>query len=207
MAFLLDRSVFVHVPKTGGQWVVAALERAGLVRERLGPVHTSPDEIEVDPALPRFAFVRHPLAWYRSIWAHRMDEGWSPVDDPDWFTPRWIDHWASFTSRTRARRFDRFVRRCVEAFPDGYVSDLYETYVEGCARVGRQERLAEDLVEILDAFGEPVDPDRLRAVSPVNVRGRTPPRRRAAEWTPELIALVVGAERRAIERFGYEEVP
>ena len=211
MAWLLPRSVFIHVPKTGGQWVAAALEEAGLLAGTVGPIHASPEEIAGDPEVAarshRFAFVRNPLTWYRSMWAHRMDEGWAPVDDPQWFTPRWIEAWAPFTDAVRAQRFDRFVRNVVAEFPDGFLSSLYEAYTDGCTQVGRYEHLAEDLVRILSEIGERFDPDRVRRTPPRNVRGDTPTRRRQAEWTPDLVALVQGAERRAFARYGYAEVP
>jgi hypothetical protein len=211
MAFLLPRSVFIHVPKTGGQWVTAALPPAGVPLEQLGVVHTSPDEIEDEPERRRrafvFAVVRHPLTWYQSRWAHQTDDEWEPIDALDWFTPRWIEFWAEFREHCASFDFQEFVRLCVAHYPEGLVSTLYEAYTAGCDFVGRQERLREDLLEALARAGESFDPARLHATPARNVRGGRPARRGQSLYTRELLELALEAESRAIARFGYEEVP
>lgn len=211
MAVLLPNSVFIHIPKTAGQWVASALEHMGLATGHLGVVHASPDEIRSEPAFQQrpvvFTMVRHPLLWYPSMWAHRMDENWSPVDDPDWFTPRWVDTWASFTESCRSDTFDDFVHKCTARFPSGYVSMLYDAYTRDCTFVGRQENLAQDLVKALELSGETFDPADVHKVPPRNVRGRTPARKKQSRYTPELIDCVMRAEAWAVEKFGYEEIP
>ena len=164
------------------------LEHAHLLVGPLGVVHTSPDEIRHEPAFRErdscFAMVRHPLTWYQSMWAHRMDEQWTPVDDPGWFTPRWIETFAQLTN-CQSDVFEEFVTRCLDRFPDGFVSGLYDAYTDGCTFVGRHERLLEDLETALTPAGESFDARRLREVHPVNVRSRRP-RRQAAACYPDL---------------------
>lgn len=203
MAFLLPNSLFIHIPKTGGQWVASALERAGVPLQQIGPVHASPDEIR-DAVKGRsivFAAVRHPLSWYPSMWAHRMDERWEPIDDLEWFTPTWVEFWAEFTASCRAETFSDFVRKCVSNYPEGFVSALYDAYTRGCTRIARYEHLAEDLLEILAEAHESFDVNRLMKTAPRNVRGSSPRWRKRHGYTPELEALVLGAEERVIRRF------
>ncbi|MEW6754950.1 MAG: hypothetical protein AB1505_28800, partial [Candidatus Latescibacterota bacterium] len=180
MAFLLRRSVFIHIPKTAGQWVASALESAGLLAGRLGVVHASPDEICREGAYRarpfRFAMVRHPLSWYQSMWAHRVDEEWGPMDDPAWFTPRWVEVWAEFTKQCRAATFAEFVRACTSHYPQGFVSTLYDVYAQDCGFVGKQERLPEDLIEALTRAGEEFEPRPVQQTPPRNVRARRPHR-------------------------------
>ena len=203
MAFLLRNSAFIHTPKTGGQWVVAALANAGVTVDRVGAVHTTPDEVEGALADRRIVFttVRHPLSWYSSMWAHRMDEQWGPINDPEWFTPRWVEFWAEFTGRCRAESFSEFVEKCVAFYPDGFVSALYDAYTRGCNRIARYERLTEDVFGILVEAGETFDATRLSRTQSRNVRGQSQRWRRRLTVTPEVERMVLDTEREAIRRF------
>jgi hypothetical protein len=212
MALLLPNSVFVHIPKTAGQWVAQAIINAGIDAREIGVVHASPDElVQSDAGVRRrivFSFVRHPLTWYPSMWAHRMDDGWNePIDDPQWFTPKWIEFWADFTARCRSETFAGFVRACTGAYPSGFVAMLYEAYTAGCSYVGRYERLADDLVGILRAAGEDFDAARLVATPPQNVRGGNRVRRGEASYDEDLAARVLETERNVLDRFAYTADP
>lgn len=210
MAYLLKNSVFIHTPKTAGQWVAAALDHAGLIVDTIGPVHASPDEIVSTPAVNEreftFTFVRHPASWYQSMWSHQMDEGWDAIDDPEWFTPRWVEFWAEFTKTCRSNSFDQFVRNCIDHYPSGLVSGLYETYTSECDFVGRQEYLSTDLQIALDKAGERYNPARLLSTQPRNVRGQKPRRKSATGYTRDLIELVYKTEVNTIERYGYDSM-
>jgi len=207
MALLLSRSVFIHVPKTGGTWAAAALERSGLVVGRLGPVHASPDEIRHEPAYRdrpiRLAMVRHPATWYASAWSHRMDEKWGPINAPDWLSPAWTARWDDLTRRCNARLFPRFVENCTRRFPSGWLSVLYEAYTEECTHIARQETAADDLVKLLRVAGEPLDETAIRATPPQNVRSGSPRRGKQIIFTPEILEMIAAAEQRAYARFGY----
>jgi hypothetical protein len=211
VAFLLPRSIFVHIPKTGGQWVTKALGNSGLVVQSIGPIHSTLDEVNDDPAVRErhsvFAMVRHPLLWYQSMWAHRMDEDWAPIDEVEWFSHHWIGLWSEFTKECRATRFDEFVQRCTSWYSDGFVSMLYDSYTAGCTYVGRSERLEDDLIGALDAAGEVYDGLAIRGTSPKNVRAGRPHRRVACVYTEKLANLVMRVEQRAIARFGYHTIP
>ncbi len=211
MAYLLSNSTFIHIPKTGGQWITLALERAGLIQASLGVVHSSPDELHLEPAYQMrpfsFAFVRHPLSWYSSMWAHRLDDQWDPIDDVEWFSKRWIDEWAGFSGACRADTFPDFVTRAIEHFPDGWVSRLYDLYTEGCTHVGKHEDLPEALITVLAAVGEVFEPAEILATPERNVRGRKHRRMLGTLLSPSLVAEVMRVERQAVSRFGYSELP
>lgn len=211
MALLLTRTVFVHTPKTAGQWTAAALARGCEVQGHLGPVHASPDEINqsVDWRVRpyRITFVRHPLSWYASIWAHRMDESWTPVDDPAWFSGAWIDRWAEFTVRTEHNDFDGFLRQAITAFPDGWVTRLFKAYTAECTGVGRQEHLADDLLKLLQEAGEHVDVHLLMDTPEHNTRASTPARRLQTTVDQGLVESVMQVENWVVNRFGYHELP
>jgi hypothetical protein len=211
MALLLSRSVFLHVPKTGGTWTAAALEQSGLVIGRLGAVHASPDEIEHQPAYQqrpmRFAMVRHPATWYGSAWAHRMDEKWGPINAPDWMSPAWTARWNEWTQRCNARLFPRFIENCTRAFPAGWLSALYDAYTQGCTHIARQETAVDDLIGILRSSGEPLDEDAIRSTPPKNVRSSSPRSTKYVVYTAEILEMIAANEKRIYSRFGYALEP
>src|ERR1700756_3387567 len=82
--FLTEKSAYIHLPKTGGTWVMHAVRAVGIptfAPDPLGDQHYSSHghaglrDIHVGDRLS-IAFVRHPLDWWRSYWADRMRRGW-----------------------------------------------------------------------------------------------------------------------------------
>ena len=77
---LMPRSCFLHVPKTGGSWVRKAIKSTVTGWRELipdGNMHLPLAEIP-ERGLFRFAFVRHPVEVYRSLWQYKMTVGWDP---------------------------------------------------------------------------------------------------------------------------------
>ena len=172
MAIVTDNAILYHIPKTGGTWVKRAMRAAGLdwgyTHTAVGPSpfglkrsHGTPDNTPDGAKMGRFAiaFVRRPVAWYRSYWAFRSrkgarrDEGF-PADG------LWSDD------------FDTFVNNLLDAYPDGFVSTLYRLYVGAHAQkvdyVGRTEHLGDDLARGLALAGESYDDSALRLHPVVN---------------------------------------
>jgi hypothetical protein len=86
MATLITpRMLFLHLPKTGGSWATAAMLAAGVpaVRPEALPFHATRRESSAYGDRFTFAFVRHPLEYWRSYWAYRMREGWNPASHID----------------------------------------------------------------------------------------------------------------------------
>jgi hypothetical protein len=211
MAIRLQRAIFIHVPKTGGTWVAEALRRAHLVEASIGPVHATPQEIRADPAYAErpihFAIVRHPVSWYASLWAHRMDENWCEINATDWFSAASIDRWGVLTRRCKSATFDDFVQRCVNVFPGGWLSSLYDTYITADTRVGRFETLIDDTITLLEEAGEVFDERIIRRTEPQNVRGSLSSRRVRGEFTRSILDMIHATEHRSYVRFGYGIYP
>jgi len=191
---VLPRSVFVHIPKTGGVWVRRAIAQAGLPTVEAGhaPItagnmHNATRYINARDRI-QFAFVRHPLNWYASFWSFRMFSGWSSLPAP--------------LDACMSADFDRFIRNALRAFPQGWVGHLYRRYLgptlDGAGFIGRTERLAEDLVHVLRLAGESFDEAKLRAVPQLNVSPIRP------VYSRKLRQAVLCVEREIIERFGYD---
>lgn len=191
MALMLSRSVFFHIPKTGGVWVRRAIAHAGIRTLEIGnaPVldgntHNRPKDVSLQGRFT-FSFVRHPLDWYVSYWSYRMLEGlWKK----------------GMLDACMSDDFDRFLRNALRRFP-GYLSDFYEEYLgppPGMLHfVGRTENLAADLVRALRLAGEDFDEERLLTTPRQNISAIRP------ICTPELRERVLRAEEKAMVRFGY----
>ena len=67
---LTERFAFIHVPKTGGQFVASVLRKCKSLRHCRIPrtAHTPISAIPAD--IPAFAFVRDPAGWYASWHDH-----------------------------------------------------------------------------------------------------------------------------------------
>lgn len=68
MAWHLSNSVFHHVPKTGGHWVVAALRAAKIPVIGDDLLH-SRTVLSTHKDFPSICFVRNPVDWYVSRWS------------------------------------------------------------------------------------------------------------------------------------------
>lgn len=166
MAVRTERSVFYHVPKTGGIWVKEAMRKSGLRYDRcknmkvgqafgLKREHATPGVVctEHKDGLFSFCFVRHPVGWYKSFWCYRVKTQYLDRKFP--------------ADRLWDDEFEKFILQILEAYPDGFVTQVYQYYVGEDAKeidfIGRQENLADDLVTVLSLAGEDFDEERLRA--------------------------------------------
>jgi len=190
MALLVTpRMRFLHMPKTGGRWAMAAMLAAGVpaVRPEGVPGHANLDEARDYADRFTFAFVRHPLDFWRSYWAFRMRDGWDPKSNID--------------QQAASPDFETFVNRVIERFP-GAAGAVYETYVGPLGNeidfIGRFDHLADDLVAALRLAGEEFDEPALRACPPVNASDYA---LLPASYRPDTAERLADCERAAIERF------
>lgn len=155
MSLILRNSAFLHIPKTGGTWIRRVVTDAGLVTrvlkyddpaltsEKHAPSHHSVIKPEDAPPVV-FAFVRHPLTWYRSYWSWKEKMfAWSPVNP--------------FDRQCAHRDFHGFIRNVFMHYPKGYLAELFPFFTNHCTVVGQYENLHEDLARILKDAGEPID--------------------------------------------------
>jgi hypothetical protein len=182
-----DDLVFIHVPKTGGKWVMEAMKRAGIefgyTPGRSSP-HPTLDEIDTRGRFA-FAFVREPFAWYRSIWAHHQTRDlseWKPFD-------QWLD-----------LPLPGFIEAIAENVPD-YMSKRFDRYIEGIDFVGRTENLVQDLVCALNLANVDFDERNLRATPRQNVSAPAP------DCPSAIRAKLEVSERDFYERFYPDKVP
>lgn len=218
MALLLPKSVFIHIPKTGGQWVRAAIANAGIPtiesrckwhKGRYSPVtllngqgknwrhtcyHATFEQTDCSNRFS-FAFVRHPIGYYRSYWSYKMSVGWDPT--------------SRFDSSVSDESFQKFSEKVLQFHQGrGWVSMIFTSSMDrpdgkAISFVGKMEQLADDLVEALKQAGETFNEDALRSTPPVNVYGRDETRQWDFHLSDDTHRKIIASEENALKRFHY----
>jgi hypothetical protein len=209
------RALFLHVPKTGGNWVSDVLDENDLVFANVGGRHCADQMHEFEyffrlshayykPNRPlyRFCFVRHPLRWYESWFCMQQSLGWPTWGDsgghgglPYWNPTVELDGLGNSD-------FNTFVANVIKHRP-GFVTSMYNRYTaRGAYFVGQQERLVDDLITVLRELRVQFDEQRIRAHAPANVSRPIP-----IIWEPSLQQEMLRLEASAIQGYGYGSVP
>jgi len=185
MAFRTSKFIYYHIPKTGGTWAKNAMLKAGIVYVRakyyygtslnhpeklitahklgLKREHETPVGVldEDRHKLFSFTFVRSPLAWYKSFWAHRK------IAPRLGATHRFALDWLM------DENFEKFMINVLEKYPEGFLTKVYQLYLgergDDLGYVGRQENLREDLITALNLAGEKFNKMIIRSEKKRNV--------------------------------------
>jgi hypothetical protein len=209
MGVYLKKSVFYHIPKTGGTWVAKNLfdnvkgPKRNFWRHHRGVTHPHIDKKGVGhllrgPHIPpsardtkkfKFSFVRHPLTWYMSLWKYRTRDGalrhqWRDRDSSD------------FSKKCAKNDFNEFIDAVIEHFP-GYYSEVVKQF-ESVDFMGKQENIREDLVKALTLAGEEFNEDKVR-----NYKGESLKigRKVDIKYTPEQEKKILEIEKYVIDKY------
>ena len=182
----LTKCVFYHNYKTGGDWVKNALGKACTVIKEEN-VHCNRGHYAND-SKQSFAFVRHPVSVFESVYHYyreRKDLKFLS-NYTQWVFPLYVH-----------LPFDQYVKKMTEEQP-GWLSNLTNLFLNGINFVGRQENLQRDLLNILDAIGEPYDREIIEKEPRSNAGSY---RKYKRLMTPELKALIEKSEAEMIHIF------
>lgn len=149
---LVDGSVLLHIPRTGGTFAAAVLDELGLVDGKLGAKHDCPDILRLESGRRSFVFVRHPVSWICSVYGWLVDNSWTT-----W--PRKNQPWHPFIPIGNAARgsIDDFVRWVARNKP-GFVSGVFRVYTDWPdVKVMFTETLKHDVGEIAARLGKSRD--------------------------------------------------
>jgi hypothetical protein len=205
MAFVTDKSLFIHVQKTGGMSVREMLYRCNPVGHESGDAegerHFGLPELRarhpgIESGRLSFRFVRHPVDWLVSRWAFAVTSGF-PVHVQHRGTAAqvWMACCWSFS-------FEEFAEKYLERFPGIATQTMFQKLGlwsdKPVDMIGKTENLYDDLNKILDTAGE------IRRYA-----GSMPPKRNATErrmeneavMTPALRKRILDAEKPLCERF------
>lgn len=164
MAMASDKSLFIHIPKTGGWFIRYAFRDSNIAVEEVGSEHAyfpylmqnKNEQFFAERKI--FAFIRHPISWYQSRWAFRLKTGWCHTHPLDY--------------NCASNDFKTFVSKCLEYEPTGWVTREYGIRIDTTPKpidfVGRTEFIREDLLTFASMSGEPISQQTVQNLPRVN---------------------------------------
>jgi hypothetical protein len=222
MALVLkNKAVFLHIPKTGGNWVRKVLEELDLIDREVAHKHADIDHYfapfyqnkksktvitkyifrEVfSPFIKKpfmFCFVRNPLSWYESWFRYASQPRIKGLrfgrkkDIIGW-------HPNAMLNGLVTSDFNQFIRNIIDSRP-GYVTELYGWYTRPQMDfIGKQENLADDLVKVLKIMNIKFDEEFIRNYKKVGVSDK-----KEIVWQKELEKEAALCEYSGMLRYGY----
>jgi hypothetical protein len=205
VAVLTDKACFLHIPKTGGRFVRAALSAADIEWREVGEVephklvggrglfefghtgepsrrmHAIPEMGELGD-VQAFTFVRHPVSWLRSFFCHDGGRAGGGYLD---------------NRRVRHNHFNDFALDVARKDP-GIVGELFSAYAVPGVAVWHLSTIG--LVDALIDAGHEFDPAVIEEMEPVGASEIKP------AVGPGVFAAVCDAEAPIIEEFGFTAV-
>lgn len=193
---MTDKVAFYHIPKTGGMFVSSVMfsifgDRAVSVGSKvpnalgLFDPHNTPSDFPCGNRFS-FSFVRNPTEWYRSRWSHAMWGGWQETNHIGLYC--------------KDDDFDVFVNNCLDRYPKGLVSTIYERFT-GVDFIGKYENLTNDLIRALILGHEEFEEHVIRSMESVNVSKKD--LKDSAVFKKGTLKRLKKIENYAYERFEY----
>ena len=225
MALILKNgSIFLHIPKTGGNWVTHVLRKMNLIHSEVGQKHSDAARTihaistlrpasfsefflrkPIKSRLPTesifiFTFVRNPISWYESWFKYQSQDSrkWCYFGTEGKITD-W--HPNAILNGLGHSDFNVFVKNVINKRP-GYVSELMFSYTTSeVSFIGKQESIREDLCNALSMANEKYNEDLIMSEKPFGV---SMPLSSRINWNEKLKKEVIKLEWPSIVRFGYK---
>jgi hypothetical protein len=168
MALILKNNyVYLHIPKTGGNWLTRILHELNLVRGAVSHKHADLSFLEsfrstrapnkylkemwlrsrfmVRPITP-LCVVRHPTSWYESWYRYQVGRSWPSwphgPDKSTWHICQELNHLCTNPPRVYNEYLERVIR-----YSPGFCSRLYGRYTGGTNTVVfHLEKLREEAI-------------------------------------------------------------
>lgn len=207
MAVLMPKSIFIHIPKTGGSWVRAAVRAAGIPCREVGPPGVS--QIQklhcTVKGLPKhlrrnrliFFCIRHPVDWLKSRWSYGIERGkLKPKKKRTWLERALDPDLNKFIEN--ALRINAAAPSHAMLHPVGWkkIDGVWQDTLKKKDRIlGRTESLRADLIQFLSRAGETFDTAVLKRMAPKRVSGK----KSKARVDPDLAQQVCDANKVILE--------
>lgn len=196
--FLTRHFVFLHVPRTGGNFVRALLEQYAPPDWQLQRAadHATVHEIPASHRhLPRLAIVRNPYDWYVS-WYHFQQRTRDPF---------FLEVTANGTLSFRDSMLRLFAAYPSIALGEGPFTQQIRALLGhdlAGVRTGKIENLREDLQRLL-AECAPLPPEMVEAIAAMPPQNPSQHGPWPSYYDAELVALIADKDRDALRFFGY----
>ena len=207
--------IYLHIPKTGGNWLTKILDDNDLVEGSIANKHADYSFVSgfiqgektnlkfwkrpvVRPNTDYsfFCVVRNPLTWYESWFKYQKSKGFRNWGE-NGNLYRW--HPAAPINGASSEDFNSFVMQILSKEP-GFVTDLYGRFAASSAvSVLKNETIREDFLAFAKQNGIPLDEN-----SVVNSPrfGQSPPEE--IVWEKDVFEKVVDVEAGAFRKYNYE---
>lgn len=196
MPFVGKWGVFIHIPKTGGQWMRRVLKKYDPEQTwyQIPDTHTLPKTLEGIEDQQWWTIVRHPAEWLRSYWAHRCHESGA--------TKRFSvkqsksEIWMTLCALTLPHMnwdLEKFTLNVVTELP-GLVSWFYHYYLAPNVKAVRLDDVNEFLAQTFDIH----NPQPKLNTSKVKMKKELP------EISPKMRRIIRASEIALYETFNWE---
>ena len=191
-SFITNKTRFLHIPKTGGRFLTDFFNQRGmLIKELMAKKegwgkHADLEDTMEYKDLYTWVVIRHPIAWYQSVWASRIKR----FNQGDW---KDTDLW----KEVQSNKFITFIENCIEKRP-GYYSRLLERFlyddVENQVNfVCYYEALSNDVIRVFEYAKEPF-PKRLIKNAPIIPKYTSPYEKLNCDYTRDLLLELLDRE-------------
>lgn len=212
MPVVLKRSglVYLRTYRTASSFLIRAFcheLKIGVDDLFKGGVHRAKQVKEAHGDVQCFGFVRHPLAWLQSYWAHQMRQL-----EITGRTPDQLPGGAFILGKSRlvwSADFNTFARNVARYYP-GYVGEVYK-HLEAPPNtiptwIGHYERLFEDLFRFFEQGGELLTPEQKTQLTCLPRYNATASLRRwrdRVKYDNSVATAVARAEQETLTQYGY----
>jgi len=227
---LTDKSVFLHIPKTGGMWVRHVLEPIAIgpfnPQESIHPITVPAEHANKD----RFTFVRNPWAWYVSLYNYDRYGSNEPylcqgpsalfkytkteitfkdyvvglLDPNSWIKKKIINAVTleKLKFKTQNKLFNDELLEAFKNSNESFFNCLITNFTTGTRLIGKMESLQADLLTMLEMNNQVSDSvmDKITHLAYVN-KGKEV--QYQEYYSSDLRALVEKDSAEMIEKFKY----
>lgn len=201
-AILKDGSVFLHVPKTGGNWIIEILKIHKILEREFFHKHSDAGRLQVledeiflkNPFI--FCFVRHPVTWFESWYRYqkkRKFKGWGKNGNVFY-------HPCSVIDDCQNDDFNKFVTNVIDKCP-GFVSHMFFQFTKNSDFVGHQEKLFHHSKILLEGLNKDYNFNVSARLESINVSINYPIR-----WDRKVLNEFQKYELSGIKQYGYKPI-